>query len=386
MANKKKRKKIKIQAFLVKPFLICLGVFMIGNILLPTREYSEVENRSLAKRPRLTLSSLQTGTFMEQYEDYLMDQFIGRNLLRDLKVRIDTFAGNKEENGVYRGKQGQLMEDVVIPDQEVLKKNVKAIKEFAESNSGIPTSMILVPDAACILEDELPSLATVANQRTMIKSVKRELGESVSWVDAVSVLDTHKNEKVYYKTDHHWTTLGAYYVFQESGSALGVQSKEESTFSPYAVTTTFNGTLSSKSGYEENEKEEIDIYTPQGEDLDVVVNYVQEQKKTTSLYDSTKLDTKDKYAVFLGGNYSLLDIKTTVNAKRKLLMFKDSYANCFIPFLTPYFREIVVVDPRYYTGDVSELVGTYNITDCVFLYNANTFFADNNISGVLTGE
>lgn len=386
MANEKRKKKIKIQAYIVKPFLACLGLFMIANILMPTREYSEVENRSLAKRPRLTWSSIQTGTFMEQYEDYLMDQFVGRNLWRDLKVQIDSLAGNKEENGVYKGRQGQLLEDIVVPDQDVLEKNLDAIVKFTEDNSEIPTSVALIPDAANVLEDRLPRLATVANQRTMIKSVKRDLGESVSWIDASAVLETHKKEKIYYKTDHHWTTLGAYYVFQESGAALGVQSKEESTFSPFAVSTTFNGTLSAKSGYEEDEREEVDIYVPQGEGIEVVVNYVQEQKKTTSLYDSSKLESKDKYAVFLGGNYSLLDIKTTANATRRLLVFKDSYANCFVPFLTPYFREIVMVDPRYFTGDVEEVVSTYNITDCLFMYNANTFFSDNNISGVLNGE
>ncbi len=131
--------------------------------------------------------------------------------------------------------------------------------------------------------------------------------------------------------------------------------------------------------------EQIDIYVPQ-DDIQVVVNQVEEKKKITSLYSSDNLKSKDKYMVFLGGNYGLLDIKTTANSTRRLIVFKDSYANCFIPFLTPYFREIVVVDPRYYSGAATDLMSTYGITDMLFLYNANTFFADNNISGVLTGE
>lgn len=387
MAKQRTNKRAKIQAYIVRPFLICILLFMIANLLWPTQDFSEKENKSLAKRPKFTISGLLTGTFMSQYEEYQMDQFVGRDFLRSIKVKIDTLGGNKEENGVYRGKQEQLLEDIAVPDQEDLNKNLDAIKSFADQFPDVSTSMALIPDAANILEDKLPALAKVANQKSQIRSVQRNLEDGgISWIDASTVLNSHKNESIYYKTDHHWTTLGAYYVFQESGDALGIQSKGDTAFSPYAVTTTFNGTLASKSGYGTNVKEEIDIYAQQGNDVEVVVNYVEEKNKTTSLYDSSKLETKDKYAVFLGGNYGLLDIKTTANVTRRLIIFKDSYANCFIPFLTPYFREIVVVDPRYYTGDASELMQTYHITDALFLYNANTFFRDNNISGVLTGE
>lgn len=323
---------------------------------------------------------------MEQYENYQMDQFIGRDFFRAVKVRIDTLSGKKEENGVFNGKKGQLLEDVVVPEKESLDKNLAAIQTFRKQFPDVATSMILVPDAANVLNDKLPSLATVANQSLYMKNVKRDLGENVSWVDAEAVMNAHKTEDIYYKTDHHWTTLGAYYVFQESVDELGIESGDVgATFTAYAVTTSFNGSLASKSGYATSEKERIDIYVPK-DDIQVVVSQVEEQNKTTSLYDSKKLDTKDKYAVFLGGNYGLLDIKTTSSSKRRLIVFKDSYANCFIPFLAPYFREIVVVDPRYYTGEATELMSTYGITDMLFLYNANTFFADNNISGVLTGE
>ena len=131
------------------------------------------------------------------------------------------------------------------------------------------------------------------------------------------------------------------------------------------------------------EKEEIDIYVPKDTDNDVTVNYVDEQIKTTSLYESKMLKTRDKYAVFLGGNTSLIDIKTLSEKQGRILVIKDSYANSFVPFLAPYFREIVLLDPRYYTGNIQDVMDTYKITDVLFLYNGNTFFQDNNISGVL---
>ena len=147
----------------------------------------------------------------------------------------------------------------------------------------------------------------------------------------------------------------------------------------------FNGTLSATSGYEQGYREPIYIYAPEkGEKSpDVMVSYVDEQRKSASLYDSSKLKEKDQYALFLGGNYSMIDIKTTADTPNRLLLIKDSYANCLVPFLTPFFREIIIIDPRYYYGDIHQVMEENNITSVLFLYNGNTFVKDNSISGVL---
>ena len=154
----------------------------------------------------------------------------------------------------------------------------------------------------------------------------------------------------------------------------------------YTVADDFNGVLAAKSGTGLNERESIEIYVPASGDDDVIVNYVDEAKKTSSLYDSSKLETRDKYGVFFGGNTSVMDIKTVSTSEKRLLVVKDSFANCFIPFLAPHYREIVVVDPRYYSGTMTDIMDTYRITDILILYSGNTFMTDNNISGVFTGE
>ena len=146
----------------------------------------------------------------------------------------------------------------------------------------------------------------------------------------------------------------------------------------------FNGTLSAKSGYETDYKEPIYIYLPKSADApQVAVNYVEEQKKSASMYDSSKLDERDQYSVFFGGNHAMIDIQSTQTEKRRLLVFKDSYANCFLPLLAPYYREIVVIDPRYYTGKLSSVMSDKQFDDVLFLYNANTFFEDRMLAGVL---
>ena len=217
----------------------------------------------------------------------------------------------------------------------------------------------------------------------MFSQAKRELGESINWIDVTSSLKKHTDEKIYYKTDHHWTSLGAFYAFGDAVESLNIKSDAVSNFVAYPISTTFNGTLSAKAGCRLGEKEQIDIYVPKDSDEDILVSYIDEQKKTASLYDSSKLKTRDQHGVFLGGNTSIIDIKTTSEESRRILIIKDSFANSFIPFLTPYFREIVVVDPRYYSGTIQDIMDSYRITDALFLYSGNTFFQDNNISGML---
>lgn len=386
MSERRKTRKRRIEAVIGAGFLICILGIGLLNLIIPSKKISEEENRGLQQKPEFSVSSVTSGSYMDQYEKYQADQFVGRNAWRSLKVGFSRLAGSKEENGVFIGKKGQLLEDIAVPDQDVLKDNLKAIQNLSETYPDIPVNMILVPDAAYVLEDRMPFTATVADQSQYIAQVKKELGDSVQWIDAVKPLTRHSDEKIYYKTDHHWTAKGAYYVFQESVKTLELDEKMAGGYVSYPITTEFNGALASKSGCHLKEKEQIDIYVPKAEDNDVVVNYVDEQKKTTSLYDSSKLKERDKYAVYLGGNFSVVDIRTVSESNRRLLLFKDSYANSFVPFLTPYFREIVMVDPRYYSGTIRDIMDTYEITDTLFLYSANIFLQDNNISGVLSSE
>ena len=384
MMNRKR--KARIANLIGKLFILILFLVLIINIIVPDKEQSELENRALETRPRFRMSSILSGDFMEEWENYLSDQFAGRNIWRSIKVGLDRLGGSRMENGVYIGKGGQLMEDIAVPDEDQLEANLTAIRDFAETYEDIPVTMMLVPDAACILGDRLPAFARVEDQRQMFSMAERNMEDSVSWVDAVSVLNKHKSEKLYYKTDHHWTTQGAFYVFQEAAQTLGIEGDVSDNFVSYTVTDSFNGALASLSGAELDERETIEIYGPAEGDDDVVVSYVDEGRKTTSLYDSSKLETRDKYGVFLGGNTSVVDIRTVSTSSRRLLVVKDSFADCFIPFLAPYFREIVVVDPRYYSGTMDDIMDTYRITDALILYSGNTFFTDNNISGVFSGE
>ncbi len=367
-------------------FGISLALLVTVNLLSPEKEMSKEEDRRLAGKPRLTWEGFSSGDYMEKNENYLKDQFAGRNLLRNLKVTLKRLGGSREENGVLIGDNSQLLEKIALPKQNVLNENLDAIQHFAEGNKDLTVSMLLVPDAANVLNKDLPMFYSGADQKRMIAQVKRELEESVNWIDAESALNKHADEKIYYKTDKHWTTTGAYYVFEEAARQLGITEGTAGKYATYPISATFNGNLAAKSGCRKEIQEVIEIYTPLEGDTDVVVNYVDEQRKTTSLYESAKLESTNQYEVFLGGDTSVLDIKTVAESSRRLLVIKDSFANSFIPFLTPHFREIVMVDPQYYGGTIEDIMETYRITDALILYSGNTFFQDNNISGVLNSE
>ena len=386
--SKSTKRKLDRKKTMAMLFLVMLGVICLVNLFSKDKEYSEKENRMLQQKPEISLYGIESGRWMKEYESYRSDQFVGRNFWVSLKTKVDLLAGKRESNGVFKGKDSYLLEDIKEPDQEQLSQNLEAIKEFESGYQNVPFYVMLVPNAANVLSDKLPPFAVVEDQKQIFDDIQNELDEYIHWVDVSQILKKHKSEVIYYHTDHHWTTLGAYYAFQELAASMELDISKISTMKPYAVTNDFNGTLSATSGYETGYEEPIYIYaSEQIEDMpEVVVNYVNEKKKTATLYDTSKLEEKDKYAVFLGGNYPLIDIRTTADTTDRLLLIKDSYANCMIPFLTPYFREIVVVDPRYYYGDIKELMEENDFTSVLFLYNGNTFVEDNSISGVLQND
>lgn len=365
-------------------FLVFLIVAFAFNLFSKDKKYSESENRMLAQKPVFSMANLTNGKYMKDMEDYVTDQFFIRDKWINLKVLEDLALGKKESNGVYIGKKDYLMEIPTAPNQEALDNNLDAISNFSASHPDINTVMTLIPNAAYIYDHLIPRNAPVRDQEKDIKYVMNAVSTSLNFVDLTKTMSSHKEEDIYYKTDHHWTTLGARYAFDALSTALGIE-KPTQEYKIYPVTHSFQGTLASKSGYDKA-LDTIEIYVPQGVNTECVVNFIDEGKKTASVYESAALENKDKYEVFFGGNHTRIDISTPMEGKKNLLLFKDSYANCFIPFLVPYYRNIIVIDPRYFYDDIESLISDNEITDVLFLYNVNTFLGDNSLGDVLVSE
>lgn len=365
-------------------FLFFLIIAFAFNLFSKDKKYSESENRMLAQKPEFSMANLASGKYMKDMEDYVTDQFFIRDKWINLKVLEDLALGKRESNGVYIGKKDHLMEIPTAPNQKALDNNLDAISNFSASHPDINTVMTLIPNAAYVYNHLVPRNAPVRDQEADIKYVQSAVDTSLNFVDLTKTITSHKDEEIYYKTDHHWTTLGAKYAFDALSTALGIDSPTQE-YTIYPVTHSFQGTLTSKSGYDKG-KDTIELYIPQNVNTDCLVNFVDEGKRTASMYESAALENKDKYEVFFGGNHSRVDISTPMEGKKNLLLFKDSYANCFIPFLVPYYRNIIVIDPRYYYDNIESLITDNEITDILFLYNVNTFLGDTSLGDVLAAE
>ena len=226
-------------------------------------------------------------------------------------------------------------------------------------------------------EDEVKTLMLLL--QAYLDDYAKRLNSNISFVDTYTTLLEHNKEDLFYRTDHHWTTLGAFYSYQRLGDFMNFTPKDSDDYDIELVSNSFNGALASKSGYDTKQKDKVRVYIPKDENDKVVVNYEEEQKKTATLYESDKLDEKDKYQVFLGGNHPIVKIDTSSTSGKTLLIFKDSYANSFTPFLLKDYKTITIVDYRYFSGNLQSIVESNNITDVLVLYEMSNFMKDKNL-------
>lgn len=364
-----------------------LACLLAGVILLVTlfglftkdREFSPNENRNLAQKPAFTLSALADGTFLSDLSTYYADQFPGRDSWLSIQLWLNKLMGSKEAGGVYLCKDNYLIQVPGAPNEAALDKNLKAMEAFAQAYPDVNMVAAIVPNAVTIHADKLPKNAPVRSQQADLARLDSALS-SINFVDLTDKLLEHNAEELFYRTDHHWTSLAAAYAFEEIAPALNLQAPPLSSYTRYLVSDSFEGTLSSKSG-SHKVADQVELFVPNTQ----VEYFIQQPdaEAVCTMYDREALDAKDHYTVFFGGNFSRVDIATTAETGKNLLVFKDSYANCFIQFLYPYYENIVMVDPRYYYDNVETVMNSSGITDVLFLYNLDTFLGDTSLADAL---
>lgn len=365
--------------------VLMLIIFLFGMpvsyMLTPDREFSESENRVLSKKPEFTFEEVSSGRFTSNFEKYVSDQIPIRDLWINIKSGAEKLIGKKDNNGVYLGTDGYLLQMFSKPNLNIINKNVEGINSFAEANPDTNKFFMLVPNSVKVLEDKLPRFASPQDQLKYIEGVKESLNRDVNFIDIYDTLVSKKNEYIYYKTDHHWTTLGAYYGYERLGSAMGFIPNSEDFYNIKRVTEDFYGTLYSKGGFRNIEPDSIELYTPKKNE-EVELWYYDNEAKADSLYKMENLSKKDKYTVFQDGNHSIIKISTNNSSGKKLVIIKDSYANSLVPFLIDHYSQIYMVDLRYYYDDINEFIKENAIDDALLIYNANTFFEDESISKI----
>ena len=370
---------------LIMIWFFCLVIFGVSGLHIATEDskFSESENRVLGEFPKLSVATIADGSFMRDFETYLTDQFPFRDGIISLKTLADRIVGKNEENGVYIGKDGFLFDSQTPLDSKHIKGIGKAVLAFKEKHSDLETAFILAPNSTYVYSEYLPEYLELPDQRWLIRAVHKQIDdETILWPAAANILKKNASEaQLYYKTDHHWTTRGAYLLFKEI--CLGWELEESSKaidkrFKFYEVSNTFEGTLASTSGVHST-KDRVEICLPKKSEGTYVVNFESLGEKTASLFFKDKLQQKNQYEVFMGGNYDKVIISTVSQSGRSLLLIKDSYANCMIPMLTPYFSKIVVIDPRYLTDSLDSIVKENDFSHMLYLYNINTLLEDNSL-------
>lgn len=359
-------------------FLTIVFGFSILSFIIPDKAKSAEENRVLAQIPSLSYQTYFEGRFQTKLEQYFNDQFPFRNSLIKWKTASDLTLDIIESNGVIKSKDGYLIERIKNPSENNIRHDIKSLDNFKRSNPNCNFYFLLAPNAGNIMSEKLPRTVHMSNQNKYMTSFFNDLKKiGITPIDSRKTLEKNiDKQQLYYRTDHHWTTGAAYLAYKEAHKEMGLDS--DIKYKKLSIHRNFRGTLASKSGFTNGRNDELQIYWPKKNQNyhDSIYNFVDVKKTTNTFYAFDNLKKKDAYTIFGGWNHPFYTISTPTQSTRKLLLVKDSYANCMIPFLTQDFRKIVVVDPRYYFGDINKIMAEEGITDVLFLYNGLTFASD----------
>ena len=362
----------KYSVFLVLLFSLFLGGICLGSLYVgitaPEKDFSPLENRYLAKPPRLTAETLTNGEFMKGAEKFINDHVVGRDLWVAMKAWSERLSGKRENNGVYLGERGTLINRVDTPDPAEMEKQVDFVNQLV-NQVDVPVYFGLIPSAAQVWSSRLPEGAPTADEGAVIERAYEQA--QTHTVDMLGTLTEHQSEELYYRTDHHWTSLGAYYGYTALMDAMGLEALPLDESQKVTVSRSFYGTLFSSSGARWVEPDHIDRYIS-AEGVEVIA-YPSSQPEPGSLYVDSYLSEKDQYSSFLGGNKPLCVIKTQHTDAPRLLVVRDSYSDSLAPFLTQNFSEIHLFDPRYNLNSVRAYVEENQIDAVAVLYSLSNF-------------
>ena len=355
-------------------FAVFLAGFLIFHLVLPDKTHSETENRTLAQFPAFSWEALKDGSFTKDLEEYFADQFPLRDGWTGLKARAEQLLGKSEFNDVYLCGD-TLISKVPVPDATLLSNNLSYMQRLA-GKTDANVYFGLIPSAAEVWKDKLPYGADSWDQTGLLASAGELTG--LPTVDFHSALSAHKEEEIFYRTDHHWTTLGAFYGANTVLDTLGKDALKESDFTPEIASESFNGTLYSTSGIHWLPSDTMEFWV--SEDGLSVRSWKSGKEEAASLYDRSYLGVKDKYSAFLGGNQPLCVIENkAVTDGSKLLLVRDSYADSLAPFLAQRYSEIHLIDLRQNRMPVSAYAAQNGIDDILVVYSVQNFISERNL-------
>lgn len=357
-------------------FCGALGAMLIWFLIAPPRDFSPNENRWLSQRPEFSVSALFSGKLSRACEDYLSDQFPLRDQWIVMQAAMQRGTGRLENNEVYFGRQ--LVRTFWQYDTANLSRNLKAIEGFAEK-ADLPVYAVPVPNACEICRDALPGAAPDQSQEKILADAS-DLMQSAQLVDTRQTLLDAADTPLYYATDHHMTTAGAYLVYTALADAMGLTPLPESAYTKTIVSDSFTGTLYRRSGAWWTTPDTIERWD--APDVTATLEVLPAGDMHDTIYDDSALSGSDQYAYFAYGNQPLEVVRTNADGGR-LLLIKDSYANAVLPFLCAHFSEIHIVDLRYYHSSLQQYMQENDFDSAVVLYNISNLTEDMSLPQIM---
>ena len=334
-------------------FVAFIGIFAILFWVLPKSDFSPKEKRYLQGFPEISVQSLTDGTFETDFENYINDHMV----LRDVFMGVNSYSNiavlNNGSDGVYKCSDGYLINEPATDSR--LDLNLSVTADFKEK-TGIDTTVMIVPSTGYIMEDKLPLVHKNYNDDRYYNRIESFCQKNgLGFVDLRDTFNSHKNStQIYYKTDHHWTTVGAYLAYQSLCEKWGIEVKETNGYI-VEKTPDFYGTTYNTSGFWLNESDTIEVWKNRDNHSTCEITANGKTTAYKSMFFPKQLEGADKYTVFLNGNNPVTTVKNPDNkGKEKLLVIKDSFSHCLAPFLSEKFSQITLVDMRYYKKSVSE--------------------------------
>lgn len=357
-------------------FAALIAVFSVADLATPDREYSELENMFLAKPPSISLSGILDSSasgFAQKYEQYTNEQFLFRDGWISLKSLSESALFKVENNGIVYGSDGFLFDKLTELDDKRRVRNLSILEDFARLYPDLPKTLLVAPSAYAMLPDKLPVGLQVVDQLAGLQSLAQQLVPAGwGYVDVATGMREAdvQQQALYYRTDHHWTTLGAYVAYAQYCLQRGM---EPVAYQPTVATRKFYGTHFSKSKRVGAKPDTIEYCALP---VDAVLI---EGAPVQGLYDFAKLETRDKYAMFLYGNNGVTVIENAQAERGTVVILKDSYANCFASFLTQHYKKVVVVDLRFLKNPLSELLAAQQPEELLLVYNYKNVVTDSDL-------
>ncbi len=342
------------------------------------RPFSENENRYLSAFPKVSFDEFQNEKMQKGIEDWFSDRIWGREMWIKVRNGTERLIGKTDVKGIYTAG-GRMMEIWNGGNgTDFIKSNLKAMDNFAKKYPDKPMYFLLAPTSQEVYSELFPQGAPISSQSEMLELCRENLTK-VQTINVMPTMKLHANEYIYYRTDHHWTTYGAYLAYYDAAKAMGLKPAELSGFDIEHVSDSFRGTLYSKTLDDSITPDVMDYYHSKDvKQIKLTIKTSDEVNTYDDIYFREFLDVKDKYSSFLGQNSPFMSIETGSDGP-SLLIFKDSYAHCFIPFLLSHYSKISVFDMRYFNDNISVYAKMKDYDSVMFIYNAITFSEDKNI-------